>query len=288
MRRVVELSTVASLLTLATACSDDDPGSTDGAPDVELAHVHGLGINPADRSLIVATHHGALRIPADGDEAAPIGDSRQDTMGFTVAGPDHFLGSGHPDQAGFDAGQPARLGLIESTDGGASWTNISLSGEVDFHALAAEHGNVYGWDSGTGRFMVSTDQSEWDVRSTVAVFGFAVDPGDADHIVAAGPDGFLESTDGGRAWTPQEGPMLVALSWDDATGLWGVAPDGATYRRQPTGWVQRAPLPGQPQALLATPDALYAAALDSEGRTGIYRSTNDGESWDLHYRDDGS
>jgi len=207
-------------------------------------------------------------------------------MGFTVVGKDHFLGSGHPDQAGLDAGQPSRLGLIESTDGGATWTNISLSGEVDFHALAARHDQVYGWDSGTGRFMVSADRTEWEVRSTLGIFGFAVDPADADHIVAAGPDGPLESTDGGTTWEELDGPLLVTLSWDETAGLWGVAPDGATHHREPSGWVQAGSLPGQPQALLATADALFAVAVDGQERTGIYRSTDGGETWDLHYRDD--
>ena len=125
------------------------------------------------------------------------------------------------------------------------------------------------------------------MRSTVGIFGFAVDPADADHVVAAGPDGLLGSTDGGRTWSPQDGPLLVALSWDDTTGLWGVASDGATHHREPSGWVQAGSLPGQPQALLATADALFAVAVDGQ-RTGIYRSTNGAETWDLHYRDDSS
>ncbi len=98
----------------------------DGDPGV--SHVHGLGLNPADGALIVATHHGAFRIPPGGDEADRIGDSFQDTMGFTVAGRNRFLGSGHPDVKGMQAGQPARLGLIESADGGATWSALSLSG----------------------------------------------------------------------------------------------------------------------------------------------------------------
>lgn len=186
-----------------------------------------------------------------------------------MVGPDHFLGSGHPNRAGLVAGQPPRLGLVESTDGGASWTTLSLSGEVDFHALVAEHGNVYGWDSGTGRFMASANRSEWDLRSTVGIYGFAVDPVDPDHLVGAGPDGLLESNDGARTWSALDGPVLVTLGWDETTGLWGVGPDGATHHRQPSGWVQAGSLPGQE-------------------RTGIYRSTDGGETWDLHYSDDGS
>jgi hypothetical protein len=264
---------------------DDTPRPGDLAGDPGVSHVHGLGINSADGSLIVATHNGSFRIPADGDNAQRIGESFQDTMGFTVAGPDHFLGSGHPDLAGMQAGQPGRLGLIESTDAGATWTSISLSGEVDFHGLAFAHDQVYGWDSGTGRFMVSADRADWETRSTLDLFGFAVDPDDADHIIGAGPDGLTESTDGGRTWTAVDGPQLLTVSWDGEAGLWGADPGGIVWHRSGAKWNRAGGLPGESQAFLATPDALYVAAHDDNGVTGIYRSTDGGRTWDLRYRD---
>jgi hypothetical protein len=264
---------------------DDNPRPGDLAGDPGVSHVHGLGINPADGSLIVATHYGSFRIPPDGDDAVRIGDSFQDTMGFTVAGPDHFLGSGHPDLQGIQAGQPSRLGLIESNDGGETWTSLSLSGEVDFHGLAFAHDQVYGWDSGTGRFMVSTDREEWETRATLDLYGFAVDPDDADHILGASPDGLTESTDGGRTWNDAEGPQLLALSWDSQVGLWGADPGGIVWQRNDGEWNRVGPLPGEPQAFLATTEALYAAAHDDSGVTGIYRSTDGGRSWDLRYHD---
>ena len=44
-------------------------------------------------------------------------------MGFTVAGADHYLVSGH--RGADQANAPPNLGLIESTDGGMSWTASS-------------------------------------------------------------------------------------------------------------------------------------------------------------------
>jgi hypothetical protein len=44
-------------------------------------------------------------------------------------------------------------------------------------------------------------------------------------------------------------------------------------------------LPGEPQALLATEGALWAAGHDADGLTGIYRSIDDGLSWQLRYQD---
>jgi len=264
---------------------DDEPRLGDVAGDPGVSHVHGLGVNPADGSLIVATHYGSFRIPADGDDATRIGNSFQDTMGFTVIGPDRFYGSGHPDVAGMQAGQPGLLGLIESADAGESWSNVSLSGQVDFHALAFAHDHVYGWDSTSQRFMVSADGEEWDARSTLALSGFAVDPDDADHIIAATPDGLTDSTDGGRTWTSTDGPQLLTISWDRDVGLWGADPAGVVWHHEAGQWDQAGALPGPPQAFLATADGLYSAAHDDDDVTGIYRSTDDGRTWQLRYRD---
>ncbi len=264
---------------------DDETQADDSASDAVISHVHGLGINPSDGSLIVATHFGSFRIGSGGDEAERIGGSFQDTMGFTVAGPDHFLGSGHPDVEGIRAGQPGRLGLIESVDAGVTWTSQSLSGEVDFHGLAFVHEQVYGWDAGTGRFMVSSDRQEWETRSTVDLSGFAVDPDDPDHVVAATIGGPVDSTDGGRTWSQADGPPLLAINWDGDAGLWGAGPEGDVRHYDGSTWRQTGELVGEPQALLATSDALYAAAHDADGVTGIYRSADEGRSWQLRYRD---
>ncbi|MDQ3943869.1 MAG: YCF48-related protein [Actinomycetota bacterium] len=270
------------LLWAATRGSEGDESSP-GGPGV--SHVHGLGINPADGSLYVATHHGTFRI-RDDDPAERVSDSAQDTMGFTVAGPDRFLGSGHPDVQGFRQGQPRLLGLIESTDAGKSWSAVSLSGEVDFHALAFAHGRTYGWDSSSGRFMVSSDQRTWDTRSTRPLISFAVDPTDPDHIVAGDPEGLIDSNDGGRTWQRLRGPALVALSWEKTAGLVGADTGGVVHRSTDGGasWSRAGRLPGSPQALLATADSLYAAA-DVGGTTGIYQSPDDGRTWSLRYRD---
>ena len=265
----------------------DRDGASGGlaAGDPGVAHVHGLGVDPADGSLYIATHYGTFRL-GPSNEVRRVGDSYQDTMGFTVAGPNRFLGSGHPDVEGRRQGRPTRLGLIESTDAGASWRDLSLSGEVDFHGLAFAHDRVYGWDSGTGRFMVSADRRNWDTRSALPLSSFAVDPDDAEHIIGAGRDGLVASRDGGRTWTKTSGPTLAVLSWDRRGGLVGATPEGDAHRSSDRGatWTAAGRLPGSPQALLATATTWYAAAHEN-GTTGIYRSDDSGRTWSLHYRD---
>ncbi len=254
-----------------------------------ITHVHGLGINPADGSLQVATHTGTFRIAGEGP-VERVGKTAQDTMGFTVVGPNHFLGSGHPDAAGFRQGKPPRLGLIESTDAGATWATRSLSGEVDFHAIASSQGTTYGLDSGTNRLLASTNNTNWETRSTVKIFGFAVDPARVDHLVAGGPDGALDSSDGGRTWRSISGaPRLVALSWAFGGTLWGVDGTGGAHRSTDDGasWQTAGRVDGEPEALLATDDRLVVAAGTPDGRSAIYQSVDAGRSWQTRYQSPG-
>jgi hypothetical protein len=88
---------IALLAALAVAgCGSDQPAapSASMADDPGLIHVHGLGINPADGTLYAATHTGLFTV-RDG-AGRRVADRLQDTMGFTVVGPNHFLGSATP------------------------------------------------------------------------------------------------------------------------------------------------------------------------------------------------
>jgi hypothetical protein len=71
-------------------------GGTTSATDAGPVHVHCLGVNPADGALFIATHTGLYRAGEGDSKSVRVGDNKQDTMGFTVAGADRFLGSGHP------------------------------------------------------------------------------------------------------------------------------------------------------------------------------------------------
>jgi hypothetical protein len=127
-------------------------------------HVHGLGVNPADNALFIATHTGLYRVDEGERKAERVADRFQDTMGFTIVGPNRFLGSGHPDvQEAQQRNLPPRLGLIESTDEGRSWESISLVGEADFHVLRFAGERVYGYDASNDRLLVSGDRGRsWE------------------------------------------------------------------------------------------------------------------------------
>jgi hypothetical protein len=218
------------LLVVATValsgCGDDGrPAITPSEdPAQEIAHIHGLGINPADGSLVIATHTGLFRAAAGEQNAARIGDRRQDTMGFTVVGPDRFLGSGHPD-ARDDL--PPLLGLIRSDNAGRDWVPISLLGEVDFHVLRARGEYVYGVDSQSGALLVSSNGgTDWERRSPPgALLDVAIDPRDPRRIVAGGERGLLVSRDAGASWRPLSTRVAGMLAWTDVLTV--VEPNGA-------------------------------------------------------------
>ena len=246
-----------------------------------MAHVHGLGVDPADGRLYVATHFGLFALNNEG-QASKVGAVGQDTMGFTVVGPNHFLASGHPELSPRPRplGERPLLGLIESRDAGKTWRTLSLKGEADFHGLVASHGRTYGWNATTSRFMVSLDGRNWETRSEVVLASFAVDPANGERIVGSGPDGQLASNDGGRTWQPAPGPREAFLSWDPQGGLWAADAEGQLLH-SPDGaasWQRRGQLPGEAQALLSRAGRLYLGAEE-----GIFVSSDGGRNWRTLY-----
>jgi hypothetical protein len=267
-------------------CGSDPPAapSASVADDPGLIHVHGLGNNPADGTLYAATHTGLFTV-RDG-AGHRVANRYQDTMGFTVVGPDHFLGSGHPDFRDTQLYQPGRrplLGLIESRDAGRTWQPLSLLGEADFHALQVTHRRVYGYDATGGRFMVTSDRRHWQVRSKLELTSFAVSPTDPELVVAATERGLARSRDGGRRWQPIRGPAALLLTWERPDALWAITDNGQLWHSKDAGesWRQPGRINGQPEAFLAHEANLYVAV----AQLGIVTSTDQGRSWRVLYRE---
>ena len=255
-----------------------DGGEPSGPVDPGPVHVHALGVDPANRSLLIATHTGLFRLGPDAERADRVGERHQDTMGFTVAGPDHFLGSGHPD---LRDDLPPLLGLIESRDAGETWKPISLLGEVDFHVLRVRDRRVFGYDATSGRVLRSGDRGRtWTAgRPPEPLYDLVVDPISTDVILAAGQSRLLVSRDGGRTWG-RGAQRTGLLAWPRRDRLYLVDPNGRTWLSRDRGsrWHALGHIGGPPAALLAVDaNSLYAATHEGVIKT----STDAGATWTI-------
>ncbi len=281
---VLGLIGVLAAAALLWRSSGDETAFRSLAPeDPGPVHVHGLGVNPADGTLFIATHTGLYRVEEGERKAERVGELYQDTMGFTIVGPNRFLGSGHPDiNEARKENLPPHLGLIESTDAGESWENVSLLGEADFHVLRFAGERVYGYDSSNDRLLVSADRGRrWtELRKPGPLVDLAVDPGNARRIVATSAggleEGLFESLDGGVSWA-RVSEAVGLLAWPTREQLYLIAGGGQVFRSRDGGHSLEhlGEIGGQPGALLAQEaDELYVALHD-----GTIKRSADGATW---------
>ena len=241
MRRVL----VLAVLVLAGCSAPSQPG-----PDVDFAHVHGLGYLAASDQVLVATHHGLVVGSRSGPSWAwdYAGLERYDYMGFTQddAEPTTLYASGHPDDPRAYGG--VHLGLRRSTDAGATWEQRSLKGQADFHALSAI-------------------------------------PGVQGGLVGVWQDKLMESRDGGLTWTDHAGPSSSMLDVAVTTHRVYVAASQGLLGGDlgnASGWTRHAdPEPGRvATAIAADASGSVLFAGTGDGRDGsTYRSLDSGLTW---------
>jgi photosystem II stability/assembly factor-like uncharacterized protein len=202
-------------------------------------------------------------------------------MGFTIVGPNRFLGSGHPD---LRDDLPPLVGLIESTDSGESWQPISLLGEADFHVLRFAGERVYGYDASNDRLLVCADRGRtWkELERPGPMVDLAVDPSNERRIVATTEEGLFESREGGESWN-RVGEAVGLLAWPTRDRLYLVAGGGQVFANRDGGRLleHRGEIGGQPAALLAQgADELYVALHDGT----VKRSADGGQTWQVRSR----
>ncbi|MFQ6171309.1 F510_1955 family glycosylhydrolase [Oryzobacter sp. R7] len=197
---------------------------------VSLGHVHGLGKDPGSGNLLLATHTGLHR--ASGGTFTRVGPA-VDLMGFAVVGPGHYYASGHP-QPGVDLPEP--VGLIETRDGGETWTALSRGGESDFHALTAAGDGAVGYDGALRRTDDARTWSEVGTRfEPLALTGAAGDP----HVVAGTESSVMVSADAGRTWSAVPGSPAPALVSRADNAVIALTADGGIHLADATGTAWR-------------------------------------------------
>lgn len=246
-------------------------------------HIHGLAVDPADPSrLFIATHHGLFA--ADQSGGAQLVSEVQDFMGFTPHPGDQntLYASGHPAGGG-------NLGVIISTDGGASWRQISpgADGPVDFHQMTispADPNVIYG---AYGYLQASRDAGKtWEKvgRAPTDLVDLAASAVDADRLYAATESGLLVSRDGGRSWQPHtfDGETVTMVEAAGGRLYAAVIGEGLMTAEDvdEPNWTEAGEAPGSGIILhlAAGPsgsDRLYAA----DHASMIFASMDGGRSW---------
>jgi hypothetical protein len=267
------------LSTLMVLWTTDDPAEDEAEDeatvvDAGMSHVHGLGVNPGDGATYLATHSGIFRI-VEGEAPIRVADRHQDTMGFTVVGPNRFLASGHPDLT--DESMPTHLGLIESTDAAESWQERSLGGEADLHALDAGPAGVVAFDAVTGRLLSSETGQSWKVLAQGVVIDVAADPGNGGAVMVTTREGELVVYDSrGRGEELREAPPVGLVDWPRPDLLIAVGADGQLHRSADRGksWERVGRPLGAAQAIDVTDEAWLVA-----NQEAVLRSTDEGKTW---------
>ncbi|GGW04583.1 MULTISPECIES: F510_1955 family glycosylhydrolase [Streptomyces] len=265
-----------SIVALVLAACGGGSSNADTADDASassgtLFHVHGLGVDPADGHVYVATHNGLYTV-AKGQKPKLLGNREDDFMGFTVTDKNTFVASGHGDPG---SGRPGNLGLIETKDAGRTWTSRSLSGKADFHSMDSAKGTVYGYEG--GRIRVSSNLESWDDRAKLEALDLAVNPS-GSKLLATTADGVVASTDGGQTFGKAVKPLQAFVSWPAEKSLFGISTSGelSSSADGGTSWKKLTAVPGgQPHALTAVnSDHILAATT-----TGVYESRDGGKTF---------
>ena len=256
-RRSAALLCVAALVLAACSTtsgrSEHRPSAPPGASNQPVhgaglpsSHVHAVGRDGTSAALVLATHDGLFRL-VDGrfERVGPV----VDLMGFTFGTAGRYYASGHPG-AGTDLPQP--VGLIESTDGGNSWTVLSRGGESDFHSMTGAGETVVAFD---GVLRRTVDGRTWESASIPAAPRVLSSDPRGRLLLATTERGLLASTDTGRSWAAAKGaPLLLLVAWADPETVVGVAPDGTVFlsRDATATWVATGRTKPAPQAMSAS------------------------------------
>lgn len=187
-----------------------------------LFHVHGLAFSPDGKALLVPAHTGLMVFREDGwtEVDGPI----HDFAGFSLAARAIYA-SGHPPPG---SSLPNPLGLVKSTDLGASWVPLALGGEADFHFLAAGYRSnaIYVRSTEPNSAMpipglhLSVDEGKtWRRRIARGlegdIFGLAAHPQDAGTLAVATDRGLYLSRDSGESFKRMDDRQAVtAVSFD--------------------------------------------------------------------------
>ncbi|MDE3166847.1 MAG: hypothetical protein KGN36_13660 [Acidobacteriota bacterium] len=250
------------------------PQPTNAGPGATSGRVNAIAIDPRDNNVVyVGGADGGVWKTTDGGATwTPLTDSQPSlAMGALALDPGNpdivYAGTGEENFAG-DSYYGA--GILKSTDGGATWTNIAGPFTRDYFGA------------------------------------LAVQPSNGQVVLAAARSGIWRSADGGATWTQTSaGVPAISIFFDpaDTNSAWATLghPNGnsrnGVYRSSDAGLTWRL-MSGAPGFALPTtnvgrielavapsaPSTLYAQIQDASDATfgallGIWKTTDAGATW---------
>lgn len=253
-------------------------------------HIHGLGIDPVDRSILYIATHGDFYQSVNGGPPVKVDEQRADYMAFNApyAQGVPLYASGHPATGG-------NTGLIKSTDGGKTWQEVAkvLEPPVDFHAMGVSKSDpnlIIGFDSaGRGLFKTNDAGQNWQkLEFPEYISALAISPSNPNVIFAGTGKGIYQTNDGANTWTKltqYDGQLVFALIFDengvlyastDSEGLSKSADFGQTWEK-----INSPNLTIMSVAIDTQNKVLYLAGYVPDGFQEVYKSSDNGNSWDL-------
>jgi hypothetical protein len=282
---------------IAASMSGADKTQTPGSGisrTVSWIHVHGLGIDPSDSSILYIATHGDFYKSVNGGTPVKVDKQRADYMAFnapqTPGVP--LYSSGHPSTGG-------NTGLIKSTDGGQTWQVVAtvLDPPIDFHAMSvskSDPNTIIGFDSGGRGLFKTTDAGKtWDKFDYPGqyVSALTISPSDPKVIFASTNDGIYQSNDGGTSWAQinqYKGIGVVALAFDADGNLYASTEESGLAKSSDLGktWeaIKRAPdnLTATSIVVDSENKVLYVAGYAApQGYQEVFKSGLDGSDWQL-------
>jgi len=256
---------------------------------VEWRHVHGLGVDPIDSSILYIATHGDFYQSRNGALPVKVDKIRADYMAFNAPHDKNYplYASGHPSTGG-------NTGLIKSIDGGVTWQSVSkvLEPPVDFHAMTLSKSDpnlILGFDSGGRGLFKSVDAGmTWEtLEYPEYISALTISPTDSQTIFAGTGKGIFKSDDGGNTWSniAYHGLAVYAMNIDDDGILFASVNTFGLVRSNDLG-VTWEDLPNVDLTITSiafdSPNKiLYISGFSSEGYQEVYKLSYDVTKYEI-------
>ena len=290
----IALAAIAAISLIGSSQISDAPNTNNIESDdpriIDWRHVHGVGFDPSDHSILYIATHGDFYQSISGGPPVKVDKVRADYMAF-IAPPIPGIplyASGHPSTGG-------NTGLIKSNDGGVTWEFVSnvIEPPVDFHAMTTSKQNpeiIVGFDSGArGLFKTADAGKTWEtLEYPEYISALAISPDNSELIYAGTGNGIFKSDNNGQTWTQldtYQGMAVFALAFDDNGRLFAsVKTFGIVYSDDSgESWedMQNVDLTVSGIAADSENGFLYVGGYSSGGFQEVYKITYDVESYEM-------